>query len=325
MSDDVLVSVHFITYNHEAYIAQAIESVLAQKTNFKFELIIGEDLSPDNTRQICLDYADKYPDIIKVLTSEKNLGCQGNAERVRKACRGKYLAYLEGDDYWQRTDKLQMQVDFLENNPEYGLVCSYYDEFIQGQSTTVPAIEISKGKNYVKEPDVYDILRGDGDVLTCTVMVKRDLIMNAVDADPFLHGTHFKMGDTQLWSEVALASKIYRMDDSLGTRRVIPESITRSGKREKVLRFWQSNSEMCAYLCKKHNLGENITKEFQRLWTKQSLKIAFLSKDAALAKEAKEKYPEFMNFNNRMLSLGATNGVAHAFLEMFNKVTGRKL
>mgnify|MGYP003814853055 FL=1 len=79
LSDQLVVSVHMITYNHEAYIAQAIEGVLMQKTNFRFELVIGEDCSTDSTRRICERHADRYPDIINLLPSEKNLGMMPNA------------------------------------------------------------------------------------------------------------------------------------------------------------------------------------------------------------------------------------------------------
>jgi len=106
-----------ITYNHEPFIAQAIEGVLMQKTNFKYELVIGEDCSTDNTRKICEEYAHNYPDIIRLLPSEKNLGMFANGTRTMKACmNGKYIALCEGDDYWTDPNKLQKQVDFMESN-----------------------------------------------------------------------------------------------------------------------------------------------------------------------------------------------------------------
>jgi glycosyltransferase involved in cell wall biosynthesis len=113
------VSVSMITYNHEKFIAQAVESVLMQKANFEYELVIGEDCSTDNTRQILLEYQKKYPDKIRLLLPEKNLGMPKNAINTLQASRGQYIAALEGDDYWTDPLKLQKQVDFLEANPEY--------------------------------------------------------------------------------------------------------------------------------------------------------------------------------------------------------------
>ena len=116
-----LVSVRMITYNHEKFIAQAIEGVLMQKTNFPFELIIGEDCSTDRTREIVVDYANRYPEIIKPILQERNVGANANSQSVREACTGKYVALCEGDDYWIDPLKLQKQVDFMESHPE----CSF--------------------------------------------------------------------------------------------------------------------------------------------------------------------------------------------------------
>ena len=115
------VSVCMVTYNHEKYIAQAIEGVMTQETNFKIELVIGEDSSTDRTRKICLEYKNKFPHIIKLRLQEKNLGMMKNFYDSLSSCTGDYIAICEGDDYWTDPYKLQKQIDFLEENPEYGL------------------------------------------------------------------------------------------------------------------------------------------------------------------------------------------------------------
>lgn len=114
-----LVSVVMIAYNVAKYLPEAIESVLSQRINFKIELIIGEDCSTDNTREIALRYQEKYPQIVRVLLHEKNLGLTPNCVATHNACKGKYIALLDGDDYWTNPDKLQLQVDFLEKHNEY--------------------------------------------------------------------------------------------------------------------------------------------------------------------------------------------------------------
>lgn len=114
-----LVSVATIAYNVEKFLPAAIESVLQQRTNFKVELVIGEDCSTDDTREIALKYQERYPHIIRVLQHEKNLGLTPNSVATQNACRGKYIALLDGDDYWTDSFKLQKQVDFLEKNPGY--------------------------------------------------------------------------------------------------------------------------------------------------------------------------------------------------------------
>ena len=111
------VSVLMITYNHEKLIAQAIDSVLMQKTEFPFELVIGEDCSTDGTRAVVLEYSRKYPGIIRAHLRERNLGALENGRDVFRASRGKYLAVLEGDDYWTSPEKLQVRADLLDKHP----------------------------------------------------------------------------------------------------------------------------------------------------------------------------------------------------------------
>ena len=114
-----MVSIGMLTYNHEKYIACALESILMQNVNFKYEIVVCDDCSSDNTKNVLLSYMQKYPEVIKVYLNEKNLGAQGNANKLRTLCKGKYRATLEGDDYWITTSKLQTQVDFLESHPDF--------------------------------------------------------------------------------------------------------------------------------------------------------------------------------------------------------------
>ena len=109
-----LVSVVMVTYNHADYIRQAIESVMMQKTDFEFELIVGEDCSQDETREICFEYQRRFPGRIRVLWWHENVSkLGGNYNRCFCRCRGTYLAVLEGDDYWTDPFKLQKQVDLM--------------------------------------------------------------------------------------------------------------------------------------------------------------------------------------------------------------------
>lgn len=111
-----VVSVQTITYQHEPYIRQCIEGVLMQKTDFPIEYIIGEDCSSDGTREIVMEYADRFPGLIRVITADTNVGMVENGKRCMRACRGKYIALCEGDDYWTDPLKLQKQVELLERD-----------------------------------------------------------------------------------------------------------------------------------------------------------------------------------------------------------------
>jgi glycosyltransferase involved in cell wall biosynthesis len=128
-SNQPMVSVCLITYNHAPYIRQALDSVLAQEVHFPIEICLGEDESNDGTREICEEYAAKYPNCIRLFkrsrsTVEYKFGLPTgnyNFTETIKAAKGKYIALLEGDDYWIDPHKLAKQVTFLEANPDYSL------------------------------------------------------------------------------------------------------------------------------------------------------------------------------------------------------------
>ena len=117
-----LVSVFMLTYNQEKFISKTIESVLMQKTDFDFQLVIGEDASTDRTGEICKNYQLEYGKKIKLISHKKNLGLIRNFIKTYEACDGKYVAILDGDDYWIDPYKLQKQVDYLERKSEYSIV-----------------------------------------------------------------------------------------------------------------------------------------------------------------------------------------------------------
>ncbi|WP_345074809.1 glycosyltransferase [Hymenobacter fastidiosus] len=145
-----------ITYNHEAFIAQAIESVLMQKTDFAVELVIGEDYSTDHTRAVIEDYQQQHPGKIRLVTGPHNVGAQPNFIRTYEACRGQYVAMLEGDDYWTDPRKLRRQVALLDHRPEVVMCfgdCAMTDE--QGRvikDSIVP-------ENFRRELTQRDIVR----------------------------------------------------------------------------------------------------------------------------------------------------------------------
>jgi len=126
-----------ITYNQEKFVAQAIKSVMMQKTNFDFELIIGDDKSTDATTNIINDFVKRYPKKIKLLPSENNIGPIKNFLKTLQSCRGQYIAILEGDDYWLSKNKIQNQVDFLDLRPDF-MICQ--------KTIFNPPYEISKRK-----------------------------------------------------------------------------------------------------------------------------------------------------------------------------------
>ena len=135
------VSVSVLAYQHVRYIARALDSVLAQRVDFPLEIIVGDDYSTDGTRELLKDYERRYPDTIFAIYHPRRYDCiPGRINNLTNlyACRGTYIAMLDGDDYWTDPDKLQRQVDYLDAHPEVAI--TFHDVMIltEGDSGTPP-------------------------------------------------------------------------------------------------------------------------------------------------------------------------------------------
>ncbi|MBQ6272853.1 MAG: glycosyltransferase family 2 protein [Oscillospiraceae bacterium] len=134
-NQEIAVSVAVITYNMQGYLPQLLDSVLMQKTSFRYEIVVDDDRSPDDSRAILLDYAARYPDVFVLSLRDENVGGSRNMYGVLRQCRGKYIAILEGDDWWESEDKLQYQYDFLETHPKY--IAMYCNSWVETSLTEV--------------------------------------------------------------------------------------------------------------------------------------------------------------------------------------------
>ncbi len=154
-----------ITYNHGPFIAQALDSILQQKVQFTFEIVIGEDNSTDNTREVLQQYANRHPGIIRLLLHPRNIGAMNNQTETLKNCRGKYIAYLEGDDYWSDINKLQKQVDFLETHAAFN--ACFHNVAIIDETTHTGELVYEQGRK--NEIGLADLAEGDY-MKTCSLL-----------------------------------------------------------------------------------------------------------------------------------------------------------
>jgi glycosyltransferase involved in cell wall biosynthesis len=217
-TEEVLVSVVMVTFNHEKFIAQAIESVLTQKTMFRFELVIGEDCSNDNTLNIIKDYVRKQPNIIKDKSNSINLGIAANVLRTVQECDGKYIAFCEGDDYWTDPFKLQNQVDFLETNPDYGMVATDIVP-VDEDSTPLYGIEsIESVRNrYISGSVFWKLLKGNF-INTLTVCVRRELVMDIIRRAE--KNNRWYIYDYWVWLHLACRTKIMIFNEQTAAYRI---------------------------------------------------------------------------------------------------------
>ena len=184
-----LVSVLCLAYNHELFLAQALDSFLMQRTSFNFEIVVGEDYSQDGTASILAAYAQRFPGKIRPLWAEQNLGMVANMRRTQAACRGKYIAICEGDDYWTDPEKLQKQVDFLQSNPEY--VLSFHDALVLVNGVIEPMPQLPG--RFRRDASAMELLTGRP-LSTLTVCYRN--VMKTIPAD----FDRVPMLDLCLWS-----------------------------------------------------------------------------------------------------------------------------
>lgn len=284
-----VVSVIMLAYNHGPYIRRAIEGVLQQKTSFPFELIIGEDCSTDNTREIVLEYQRKNPDIIRLITSEANVGAIANVRRTEAACRGRYIAHCEGDDYWHDPNKIQCQVDFLESHSDYALVHS--DFRIHYLESGRIRRRFIGSRSDLDDADAFnEILSGRRNVLTVTACIRRSVNDAVIRECPECYDTRFLMGDTQRWLEIARRGKVKYLPEVFATHQLLPESATQSRDPVLVLRFSLSAKDVLEHYVEKYGCSSEARISAKTRSAIQLLRCAYEAGDAQVAGDALGEY-----------------------------------
>ena len=221
MNAEPLVSVCMTAYNHAPYIGRAIEGVLSQRTTFAVELVLSDDCSPDGTGAICRDYAARYPDRIRLLTGDVNVGMRANYRRTIEACRGRYVAMCDGDDWWCDPLKLQRQVEALEADPACGLSYTRSERRFEatGERRRYPAGELFCD---------FDRLLFDNTVENCTAVARRELILRYyAEVRPEEH-PEWLTDDAPMWIWFAACSRIRASEEVTAVHRMLPESGSQS-------------------------------------------------------------------------------------------------
>jgi glycosyltransferase involved in cell wall biosynthesis len=208
------ISILMITYNHEQYIAQALESILMQQGDIAYEIVIGEDCSTDNTRAIVQEFQQRYPHIIRPLLHPRNIGMMQNFMRTYEACRGRYIAMLEGDDYWTSPYKLQRQADVLDAHPDIAICFHTVQRFTEDGSSPP---DLFPDPHYQTISTIEDILQRNF-IQSCSAMFRNRLFGNFPPwfgslklGDWPLHILNAQYGNISYISEVLAA---YRMHGS---------------------------------------------------------------------------------------------------------------
>ncbi len=230
VTEDPYVSVIVQTYMHVDYIAECLDGILMQRTDFSFEILVGEDESKDGTRDICIKYAEKNADKIRLFlhSRENTLHIENNPTGRFNLiwnlthAKGKYIAFCEGDDYWTDSYKLQKQVDFMDANREYDLCYTDVNFYYQKENKIDKAVIISKPQDFPVYSNVKLFLEREGYVAPCTWLFRKECL------NYFSLNSEFSDGTYAMIMDVLANSKIYFLPEVTAIYRLLEESASHS-------------------------------------------------------------------------------------------------
>jgi glycosyltransferase involved in cell wall biosynthesis len=275
------VSVVIPSYNRANTVSQTIDSIINQQCDFSFEIIIGDDCSTDNARGVLLEYQVKYPEKIKLIFYDKNVGLAANWAVCIKECRGKYIANCDNDDYWHEKNKLQQQVNFLEQNVEVGLLSTNY-------RTIAPNGKIKQQiiHNVKYDESLFDVLMRweTPNFATCnsSIVYRAELLFKYVKLDDYIK-YQFTLQDWNTWLFLSRHTKFDCLPINTTTVRLNNESITRPKSYEAILNRMNREKLLYRYMCEQTDFPY-VEQDYDDYINKNLLNHAFKRMDYLKAK-----------------------------------------
>jgi len=239
------VSIVIPSFNRVESVSETIQSILNQICNFSFEIVIGDDFSTDNVRNLLRKFQKKYPDKFVLIFHNENIGLGANWATCVKHCRGKYIANCDNDDYWHNPKKLQLQVDFMETHSKYGV--SHTDYRNHNRVTNKFAEVIIS--NYTYDNQIYKtIFNGGFRCCNATVMYRKELIDKYIHLDDYIN-YQFTLQDWNTWIILSHYTEFYCLPVSTATFGIETDSITRPVSYEKTEYRFKKEKECYRYIC----------------------------------------------------------------------------
>lgn len=254
MQQDIIVSVLCTAYNHESYIRQCLDGFVMQKTNFKFEAIVHDDASTDNTASVIREYAEKYPDIIVPIYQTENQYRKTDiyTTYLYPIVQGKYIALCEGDDYWTDPYKLQKQVDFLEANSEYSMCFANAIEHWEDGTKEDKCFSNVEDRDYTGI-EIYK----KWTIPTASVLYRREIIFSERYKE-ITANKNFIFGDTILALTCCEFGKIRGMSDVVSVYRKHVGGMIFSWDDKKIIKFIRHNEAILSEFGIKYKKGANL-------------------------------------------------------------------
>ncbi len=240
--DKILISVVIPSYNRADTVGQTIDSILAQKVDADLEIVIGDDCSTDNAREVLLRYKEQHPDTIRLLFHEQNMGLGANWATCVKACKGKYICNCDNDDYWHNEHKLQIQLDYMESHPGCNICITNHREY----NRTTGKLKECEAK-IDRSVDIQTAMWRSGHFCNATIMYRADFMQAHLDLDEFIK-RRLSLQDWPAWVILAAYTDIDVLPISTATWCMETVSITRPDSVERLAKRYEGDREVCRYL-----------------------------------------------------------------------------
>lgn len=247
------VSVIVCTYNQEDTIGRSLDSILSQKVDFPYEIILADDCSQDSTPSVCREYAERYPDIIRLFLNKENKGLTDNYFDSIEECRGTYIADLAGDDVWTDSLKLQKQFDIMERDSDISLChADWQAVYLDGSMANNDHWRMSDFKISMPGELTGSLLRHENDkyfIHLCTAMYRRDKIMELMEAHPGLfRDKYLTCEDLQIKVLMSSVGKIAYLPDKVLNYTVGIPSLSSTENPVKTIRFYSGSLLLTLHL-----------------------------------------------------------------------------
>ena len=279
-NNKILISVVIPSYNRANTVGYTIDSIIAQKVNAKIEIVIGDDCSTDNAREVLLQYKEKYPDIIRLFFWEKNLGLGANWASCIKECKGKYICNCDNDDYWHNLDKLQLQLDHMESHPDCNVLITNHR--CHNRDTGVITEEVAKIDRTIP---LQKAMWGGSSFCNATIMYRADFMKAHLDLDEFIN-RRLSLQDWPAWVILAAYTDFDVLPVSTATFGIETVSITRPDTYERLERRYKGDAIVYEYLCELFPEKFPFDKEgWKKYANSQLLALAYRKNDYKGAKK----------------------------------------
>lgn len=258
-----LVSVLCATFNHEKYIADAIQGFLKQQCDFEFEILIQDDASTDGTAEVIKAFVQQYPNRIHPILYKENQLQKGIRPfpSLAKYAKGRYIALCEGDDYWHDPLKLQKQVDAIDADECISLVTSDVDVLHQRKGRLVKSVFRRTGNMPQSYEDLtLGLLTRKYIFITCTFLLRRQSYLDIIESNSEEFSGKWPFGDMQLMLEFSRLGRIHFIPVSLATYRKLEESASSSRNPGHHARNIVALLDCTEHYARKFGYGDDVTR-----------------------------------------------------------------